>query len=206
MELNPSSTAVLAVHVQGDVVGADGGFAGFFREQIDKHHTLDVIGDVLGTVRTANIPVTYLRVAFAPDYSNLIANCPMLQGVPQMGVLKDGAPQTEIVPELAPEAGDEVLTVTRFGGFTDSGLSELLTNRGIDTVLLTGVATNLSVESTARQASDLGYRTVLVADACSAADEAAHAASLASMGLLGEVVTSADVAQALGATAPVRQP
>ena len=89
--------------------------------------------------------------------------------------------------------------VKRFGGFTNSGLAELLASRGIDTVVLTGVATNLSVEGTARQASDLGYRTVVVSDACSAADEATHAASLATMGLLGEIVTSADFAAALKA-------
>ena len=94
------------------------------------------------------------------------------------------------------------MNVTRVGGFTGSGLQDLLSARGIDTVLFTGVATNLSVEGTARQASDLGYRTVMISDACSAADEAAHAASLASMGLLAEIATSADVAQALSTAIP----
>jgi len=58
-------------------------------------------------------------------------------------------------------------------------------------------ATNASVVGTARQASDLGYRTVIVADACSAADDVAHDASIASLGLLAEVAASADVADAL---------
>lgn len=68
---------------------------------------------------------------------------------------------------------------------------------GIDTVLFAGVATNFSVEGTARQASDLGYRTVVVADACSAADAATHEASIGSLGLLAEIASSADVIDAL---------
>lgn len=66
------------------------------------------------------------------------------------------------------------------------------------TVLVAGVATNISVEGTARQALDLGYRTVVVADACSAADDRAHQASLDTLGLIGEVATLADVTEALG--------
>lgn len=63
------------------------------------------------------------------------------------------------------------------------------------------MATNASVESTARQASDLGYRTIIVADACSAADPAAHDAAIASLGLLGEITTTAEAVEALSAVA-----
>jgi biuret amidohydrolase len=197
MDIDPTTTAVLAVHVQGDVVGPDGAFAGFFRDQVVKQNTLGAIASVLDTARAAGAPVIYLQVAFAPDYSDLVANCPLLETAQQMGALIDGAAQTEISADVAATEHDTVLKVKRVGGFTDSGLADLLKSRGINTVVLTGVATNLSVEGTARQASDLGYRTVLISDACSAADEATHAASLASMGLLGEIATSADFAAAL---------
>jgi nicotinamidase-related amidase len=65
--------------------------------------------------------------------------------------------------------------------------------------VITGVATNMSVESTARSAGDLGYRTIVVSDACSAAAPEVHEASLASLGMLGEVITAADVLAALKA-------
>ena len=74
-------------------------------------------------------------------------------------------------------------------------------SRGIDTVLFAGVATNASVESTVRQASDLGYRTIVVADACSAADPGAHHAAIASLGLLAEITTTAEAVQALSGVA-----
>ena len=94
-----------------------------------------------------------------------------------------------------------MLTHKRVGGFSSSHLDTLLRGRGVDTLLFTGVATNFSVEGTARQASDLGYRTVIVADACSAADPATHDASIASLGLLAEITTSAEVLDALSVNA-----
>jgi nicotinamidase-related amidase len=53
------------------------------------------------------------------------------------------------------------------------------------------------VESTGRSAGDLGYRVVLVADACEAATDQAHDATLASFALLGEVVTADEILAAL---------
>ena len=99
-----------------------------------------------------------------------------------------------------PQDGDLVVTHQRVGGFSASQLDHLLRARGVNTVLFTGVATNF-VEGTARQASDLGYRTIIVADACSAADPATHDASIASLGLLAEIATSAEVLEALSVTA-----
>jgi nicotinamidase-related amidase len=65
------------------------------------------------------------------------------------------------------------------------------------TVVLFGVATNLSVESTGRSAGDLGYLVVIVPDACEAATDEAHQATLASFVLLGEVATADEVLAAL---------
>jgi nicotinamidase-related amidase len=199
MELDPRTTAVIAVHYQGDVVGPDGAFAGFFHQQVVERDVLAVTKGVLDAARAAGVPVVYTRVAWQPDYSNLNANSPLLGIVVQSGCLKEGSPLAEIVSEVAPADGDEVVTHQRVGGFTDSGLHELLQRKGIETVLFTGVATNASLEGTARQASDLGYRVVVVEDACSAATPEAHQASIESLGLLAEIASSADVTAALAA-------
>ena len=154
---------------------------------------------MLDAARAAGVPVVYTRVAWQPDYSDLNANSPLLGIVAQSGCLKDGSPLAEIVAEVAPAAGDEIVTHKRVGGFTDSGLHELLQSKGVQTVLFTGVATNASVEGTARQASDLGYRVIVVEDACSAATPAAHQASIESLGLLAEIASAADITTALSA-------
>ena len=187
---DPVRTAVVAVHLEGDIVGADGALAPFFRAEIERTGVLDKIGQVLREARATGIKVIYTRVAFQPGYPDLIPNSPLLAMTVQHGCLVDGTPGTAIVDELAPQAGDVVITHTRVTGFHSSSLDVLLRGNGIDTVVFVGVATNLSVEGTARIASDMGFRTVVVADACSAGSQAAHQASLESLGLLAEITTT----------------
>jgi biuret amidohydrolase len=73
----------------------------------------------------------------------------------------------------------------------------ILRRRQIDTVLFTGVATNVTVEGTARDAVNSGYNIIQVSDACAAATDEAQDATLATFSLLGKVVSAADIQRAL---------
>jgi nicotinamidase-related amidase len=141
--------------------------------------------------------VVYTRVAFAEGHRDLVTNIPLLGVVAQQQCLLDRTPAAEIIDELRPAADDWIVTNTKVSAFAASDLDERLNAAGINTVVLFGVATNLSVESTGRSAGDLGYRVVLVADACEAATDQAHDATLASFALLGEVVTADEILAAL---------
>jgi biuret amidohydrolase len=198
---NPATTAIVAVHFQNDIVGADGAFAGFFRAEIDRTGVLGTAARLLDGARAAGARVVYTRVAWKADQSDLNANSPLLGIVAQTKCLTDGTPGAEIIGEVAPIEGDTVVTHQRVGGFSGSTLDETLRQAGVDTVVFIGVATNASVEGTARAASDLGYRTVVVSDACSAATQAAHTASLESLGLLAEIVTTEELLVGLKADA-----
>ena len=197
MELTPSRTAVIAVHMQPDVVSADGAFGGFFAAQVVERDVIGQLATLLDAARAAGATAVYTRVAWQPGYPDLMANSPLLGMVAQTQCLVEGSEKAQIVPQLTPQDGDVVVTHQRVGGFSASQLDTILRARGIDTVLFAGVATNASVEGTARQASDLGYRTVIVADACSAADPGAHDASIASLGLLAEITTVDEATDAL---------
>ena len=191
--IDPTRTALVAVHVQNDIVGPDGAFAPFFRAEIDRVGTLATAARLLGAARAAGVPVVYTRVAWRPDYSDMHANSPLLNIVIQQNCLIDGTPGAAITDELAPQDTDRVVTHQRVGGFHDSELDEVLRGLGVETVAFLGVATNASVEGTARAASDLGYRVLVISDACSAATPDAHAASLESLGLLAEITTTDDL-------------
>ena len=188
--IDPTRTALVAVHMQNDIVGADGAFAPFFRAEIERVGTIPTAARLLDAARAAGVPVVYTRVAWRPDYSDLHANSPLLNIVVQQNCLVDGTPGAAIIDELAPQHSDRIVTHQRVGGFHNSELDKVLRSAGVDTVVFFGVATNASVEGTARAASDLGYRVVVVSDACSAATPEAHAASLESLGLLAEIITT----------------
>ncbi|MDO9378826.1 MAG: isochorismatase family cysteine hydrolase [Nocardioidaceae bacterium] len=197
MELSTSTTAFIACHFENDVVGADGAFAPFFRTEIERREVLSVAQRVLDGARQAGAQVVYTRVAFQAGHSDLVTNIPLLGVVAQQGSLLVDTPGTEIVDEVKPEANDWTPTNPKVSAFASSDLDEKLRAAGIDTVVLFGVATNISVESTGRAAGDLGYRVIVVEDACSAASPEAHDATIASFGLLGEVASAADVLAAL---------
>ena len=197
MELNQATTAFIACHWENDVVGADGAFAPFFRAEVERRDVIAVAKRVIDAAHGAGAQVVYVRVAFEAGHSDLVTNIPLLGVVAQQGSLLDGTPATEIIDELKPEAQDWNLANPKVSAFASSDLDERLRAAGIDTLVLFGVATNISVESTGRSAGDLGYRVVVVEDACAAADKATHDATIASFGLLGEVAAADDVIAAL---------
>lgn len=199
MELDPRTTAVITIHCQGDIIGPDGAFAQMFHEQVLARDVVGRIQDLHRAARQAGSLVVYTRIACAEDYADLKANSPLLQGVVQAGCLKEGGAQTEIIDPVAPQEGDVVITNQRVGGWTPE-LIAVLEERGIDTLLVCGVATNISVENTARAASDAGYRVLLVEDACSAATAEAHRSTVESLGLLAEITTVAEARQSLGSS------
>ncbi|MCW2849238.1 MAG: cysteine hydrolase [Marmoricola sp.] len=197
MELNKSATAFLACHFENDVVGAEGAFAPFFRAEIERRGVLDVARRLIDGAHEKGVQVAYTRVAFKEGHSDLVTNIPLLGVVGQQGSLLDGTSATEIIDELKPTGGDWIITNPKVSAFAATDLHEKLQAAGVDTVVIFGVATNISVESTGRSAGDLGYRVVVVEDACSAAADEAHQATIGSFGLLGEVATADDVLAAL---------
>lgn len=190
-------TAVVFVHLQPEIVAPDGAFGGLFAPEVERRGVLPACEDLAAKARAAGALVVFARIAFAPDYADLNPNLPLLQMAAGAGALKDGTPAADISPAITVTGDDVVLTHRRPGPFTDSGLEDLLRDRGITDVAVAGVATNASVEAAVRQAADLGFTVSLIADACSAADEAAHDASVASQGLFATVTDAATFLAAL---------
>lgn len=94
----------------------------------------------------------------------------------------------------AAEDGDVVVVKRTVGAFHETGLHERLRDRGIDTLVLAGIATNMGVESTARAAADHGYRLVFAEDAMSGLTAAEHRAAVSlDFPRFGTVVAAADV-------------
>jgi nicotinamidase-related amidase len=105
---------------------------------------------------------------------------------------------TDLVPELEQHPSDYLVTKQRVGAFIGTTLDDYLRQRGVTQVVLTGVATSVGVESTARSAHDLGYNVVLVVDAMTDRDADAHRHSVEKIfPRLGETTTTEDVLKRL---------
>ncbi len=89
-------------------------------------------------------------------------------------------PWARIVSALEPRPNEIVINKTTYGTFNSTGLDHTLRFLGIDTLMVGGVVTNVCVETTARDAADMGYQVLLVDDACAAFSPEIHEATLLS--------------------------
>jgi nicotinamidase-related amidase len=104
-----------------------------------------------------------------------------------------------LAPELRPDEQTLVITKHQWGAFYGTELDLQLRRRGLKTIVLGGIATNMGVESTARNAFELGYEQIFVEDAMTSRSAEMHNFAVASIfPLLGRVRSTADVLAALG--------
>jgi nicotinamidase-related amidase len=184
--------ALVAVDLQNGVVGLPGA----------PHATADVVARTVrlaDAFRAHGLPVVLVRVTAAPDWSDWAAG--RTESPPRGGARPDG--WDRIVDDLAGHPEDVVVTKRNIGAFHGTDLDLQLRRRGVTQVVLTGVVTTMGVESTARAAYDHGYHVVLVTDAMTDADTAAHEHSVTAVfPRIGETGTTDDVLELL-ATATV---
>ena len=110
------------------------------------------------------------------------------------------APQSQIVPELAPTAREAVMDKVTMSAFEGTPLDIVLRDCGVTAVAIAGVALEIGIEPTARHAADLGYVPIVVTDACGAGNAEAGSRSLAALEFAGDAIL-ADVASVTGALA-----
>jgi nicotinamidase-related amidase len=126
----------------------------------------------LKTARNAQMPVVHVRVAFTEqDYASVPERNKSFAAMRGVRRLAEGTPDAEIHPDVAPGTGDVVVTKTRVGAFSTTALETHLRGRGIDTLVLAGVATSGVVLSTVRDAADHDYRLFVLRDCCLDAPE-----------------------------------
>ena len=109
-----------------------------------------------------------------------------------------GSREHEIVDELKPRPGEHVLRKTTIGAFASTNIDSLLRALDCEQLYLTGVSTNMCVETTAREAADRGYLVTLVEDACGTTHEDLHLNTMRNFQrLFGRVKSTAEALQEL---------
>jgi nicotinamidase-related amidase len=113
-----------------------------------------------------------------------------------------GEPGFDIVPELAPRAGEFIVDKTANSAFWGTDLAAILAAHRIDSVIFAGVTTDVCVHCTLREANDRGFECLLASDACGSGDAEAHRAAIHMVtvedGVFGGVADVAQITAALG--------
>ncbi|NWC93074.1 MULTISPECIES: cysteine hydrolase family protein [unclassified Pseudomonas] len=181
---------VIALHYQNDVLHADGKIrVGLAADEPARTALLEAAGRLLAGARARHWPIMHVRVAFRPDYADLLQNAPILRNVAAIGAVQEGSWGAAFFTELAPwdNPREFVVTHQRINGFYGTSLETLVRQFNPSRLLIAGVATHSVVESTVRHAVDCGFEVTVLADACASADSRVHAASLHSMALIASI-------------------
>ena len=130
---------------------------------------------LLAVARAAGVPVVFTNVEYAPGG---VDGGVFYRKVPALSVFQQGSPLGEFLPDLAPQAGEVVITKRYASAFFATHLASTLTALGVDTVLITGVSTSGCVRATALDACQSGFLPFVVRQACGDRHPAPHEANL----------------------------
>jgi nicotinamidase-related amidase len=196
------NTAILIMDCQNDIVHENGKMAamnnGAMAKLIKQHNVLGTIARLAEAGRQASIPIIHVRHAYRPDYLDAPENTPILAGMKENQILKDGSWGAEIHADVKAHPSDIVITKTRVSAFYASPLEAILSAQGITHLVLTGIATDGVVEGTARDGVDRGYYVTIPDDCCATFSEEAHASVLRGvLGMLTTVAKSEEIIKAL---------
>jgi ureidoacrylate peracid hydrolase len=177
LTVKPAETAVIVVDMQ-NAYATQGGYvdiAGF--DISGAAAAIAQTKKVLEAARAAGIQVIYFQNGWDKEYveaggpgspnwhkSNALKTMrarPELAGT----LLAKGTWDYALVEELAPQPGDIVIPKTRYSGFFNTNIDSVLRSRGIRTLVFTGIATNVCVESSLRDAFHLEYFGIVLEDA-----------------------------------------
>lgn len=172
LEFNPEKTALLMIDMQRDFVEA-GGFGEMLGNDVSLlRSTIEPCGRVLEAARAAGMTVIHTREGHRPDLTDApptkLARGGLEVGIGDKGpmgrVLVRGEHGHDIIPELYPRDDEPVVDKPGKGAFYETDLHLMLRNRGIGTLIVCGVTTEVCVHTTVREANDRGYECVVLSD------------------------------------------
>jgi nicotinamidase-related amidase len=210
MTLSPHTTALLVIDMQRDFLEPDGYAA---RAGLDiwlLRAAILPLTQLIAAARDCGTHVVHTREGHVADLSD----CPpykrqrSLQAGAEIGangplgrLLVRGEYGHDFIDALQPIPGETVIDKAGYSAFHGTSLQSVLESRGIDTLIITGITTEVCVSSTLRSAIDRGYVCHTVADACASAYPDLHKAALRMIkvegGVFGTVVDSQQVFNAM---------
>jgi ureidoacrylate peracid hydrolase len=218
IDVDFAKSALLIVDMQNAFASKGGTLDLAGADLSDVPRVVRTIGGVLDAARAADMVIVHLQVGYKPDLSNaggprspnyhketamrLMCSRPELKGK----LLTEGSWDFALIDELTPKFGEMVITKSRYSGFAGTTLDSQLRVRGIQYLFLAGIAANVCVESTLRDAYFLDYWPILLADGTLAAgDRQIYEATLFNVeSFFGWTIMSGDLRADL-ASVPLRR-
>ena len=198
--LDPKRTALIVQDMQNDVIIEGGAFAESGSPEHAKEQNVVANAHKLSDAcRAKGVPVVHVHYIVEEGAPGLQLNAPLFEGVKEAKALVRGTWGAAPADGLEPKDGDYVIEKTRMSGWQGTRLDNLFRALGVDTVIVSGAWTNMSIEHTARTGADMGYRMIVPEDCCSTMNADWHNASINyALQNVSAVTKSDEVIEALG--------
>ena len=207
---SPERTALLVIDMQRDFLEPGGFGAALGNDVALLRSAIAPTRALLAAARASGLFVMHTREGHRSDLADLPPakrrRGNLALGIGDLGpmgrILVRGEPGHELIAELAPTPGEPVIDKPGKGAFFATDLDAILKHRGIESLLVTGVTTEVCVHTTVREANDRGYECLVVTDCVASYHPKLHEAALtmiaAQGGIFGWLASSGSVIEALG--------
>ena len=199
LALDPSKTALLLIHWQNEIASPEGRNAQDMPLRLREMGILERAQAVLDATRERGMLVAYINGVHAPGYPELGARTvPLAAMLIARGSMQKGTWGVEVIDELKPIDGDIVVDNYSSSGFCGTPLDLMLRNHGITNLVISGIATHVAVESTTRDAFNMGYTVYTLEDCCTSTTQEIHKWSIEhTLSFFGFVIDAASYMAAI---------
>lgn len=192
--LDPTSVAVLGIHWQNDLLSSQGAFGRSFAPEVAKRNVVQRTAKFIASARSRGARIVFINVVYDPNFPGLQPNNALFASVIKERSFLRNTQGAAITSEFELDQSDIILEHTRISAFHGTDLLSVLYSFKVRSIALTGIATNVAVDHTARDAAQYGFDTYLIEDCCCASNDEYQAAALLTMKVLcTEVLGSSEL-------------
>jgi ureidoacrylate peracid hydrolase len=200
-KLQPPHSALLVIDMQNDFIAPGGLVERSGRNVLAARQLAERLPAFVSVARRAGVLVVFVRNVYSTELNTYLSDSWLEQaarkqsgGYTRFPVCAEGSWEGDFYGEIRPQPGDPVVTKHRYNAFHNTELDTILRANAIRTVVLTGVATDVCVGTTAREAFMRDYYAIMVDDGTATFSLEDHAATLRNFDrYFGEVSTIAEI-------------
>jgi len=182
-------TLLLVIDFINDIVHPDGKRSAT-AAYVAEYEVMQQANKTIAIARQKNIPIVHVKVGFSANYIECPSNSPLFSKAKQDNALQLGTWGTEFHQQMDVREKDTIIIKHRVSALYATPLESILRANQIDTVIVSGVSTNMAVTTVTRELHDRDYKVIVVKNACGAATLEAHQATL---NALSRIATTCDV-------------
>lgn len=183
------SQALIIIDLINDIVGKNG-LSNSSYSQVNSRNIIEKANQAANYARSQRIPVIWVKVGFSDNYQDIPAGSPLFSQAKQRGALKLSGYGCHWVEDLVVHMQDRVIIKKGVSAFAGNKLHQWLNDNNITQLYFGRVSSVMAIQSSVRQAHDLGYFCHVLEDVCAAATIELHEQSMQALSALATISSS----------------